>query len=211
MARPSSSPLAEMTSAEETGRPISAVPACRRGPHPVAAIRDALTRAGVLSAAALARVPDGRRARAIGGVVIVRQRPRPPPRASSSSHWRTRPDSPNAIITTSAILRSTSRSWLSNKRPDHRRRGAEPAGPWVSAEGPIDFTATVRQARRSRHLARLSLARPDRLRTSGLWSDWSLNICAKPRRARPRSGRRYGHPVRNTRTALFPFRPHRQP
>jgi error-prone DNA polymerase len=70
---PSPSPLAEMTSAEETSADFRGT-SVSTGPHPVVAIREALTRAGVLSAAALARVPDGRRAR-IGGVVIVRQRP----------------------------------------------------------------------------------------------------------------------------------------
>ncbi|HVR62505.1 MAG TPA: error-prone DNA polymerase [Polyangia bacterium] len=72
-AAPAPSPLAEMTTAEETGADFRGT-GVSTGPHPVAAMREALTRAGVLSAAALARVPDGRRAR-IGGVVIVRQRP----------------------------------------------------------------------------------------------------------------------------------------
>ncbi|HEX3697050.1 MAG TPA: error-prone DNA polymerase [Polyangia bacterium] len=67
------SPLAEMTAAEETGADFRGT-SVSTGPHPVAALRDQLTRAGVVSAAALAQIPDGRRAR-IGGVVIVRQRP----------------------------------------------------------------------------------------------------------------------------------------
>lgn len=44
------------------------------GAHPVAFVRAALDRQGVTRAADLARVPQGRRAR-VAGVVIVRQRP----------------------------------------------------------------------------------------------------------------------------------------
>ena len=44
------------------------------GPHPVSFARAELDRAGSRRAADLARVPDGRRAR-VGGIVIVRQRP----------------------------------------------------------------------------------------------------------------------------------------
>jgi error-prone DNA polymerase len=44
------------------------------GPHPMAFVRDRLDAAGVIPAAALAGIPDGRRVR-VAGVVIVRQRP----------------------------------------------------------------------------------------------------------------------------------------
>src|SRR6185436_117151 len=44
------------------------------GAHPIALVRDTLRAQGVVTAAALARIPDGRRAR-VGGIVIVRQRP----------------------------------------------------------------------------------------------------------------------------------------
>ena len=44
------------------------------GPHPIAYARESLRRAGVLTAAELAHVADGQRART-AGIVIVRQRP----------------------------------------------------------------------------------------------------------------------------------------
>jgi error-prone DNA polymerase len=44
------------------------------GPHPISYVRAQLDARGVTTAAALARLPDGARAR-IGGIVIVRQRP----------------------------------------------------------------------------------------------------------------------------------------
>jgi error-prone DNA polymerase len=44
------------------------------GAHPIAFVRETLRAQGVVTAAALATIPDGRRAR-IGGIVIVRQRP----------------------------------------------------------------------------------------------------------------------------------------
>ncbi|HXI56669.1 MAG TPA: OB-fold nucleic acid binding domain-containing protein, partial [Polyangia bacterium] len=67
------SPLAEMTPAEETGADFRGT-GISTGPHPLAALRQELTQAGVVSAAQLNTLPDGRRAR-IGGIVIVRQRP----------------------------------------------------------------------------------------------------------------------------------------
>jgi error-prone DNA polymerase len=70
---PEPSPLPEMTAAERlvadyrgTGVTV--------GPHPMALVRAACARQGVVPAAALARVPDGRRVR-IAGAAIVRQRP----------------------------------------------------------------------------------------------------------------------------------------
>jgi error-prone DNA polymerase len=67
------SPLAEMTPAEETGADFRGT-GLSTGPHPLAALRQELTDAGVVSAAQLTTLPDGSRAR-IGGIVIVRQRP----------------------------------------------------------------------------------------------------------------------------------------
>jgi error-prone DNA polymerase len=67
------SPLAEMTPAEETGADFRGT-GVSTGPHPLAALRAELTQAGVVSAAQLTTIPDGRRAR-VGGIVIVRQRP----------------------------------------------------------------------------------------------------------------------------------------
>jgi len=68
-----SSPLPEMTDDEEIAADFDGT-GVTTGPHPVSFMRAELTRAGVVSAAALAEVPHGRRAR-IAGVVIVRQRP----------------------------------------------------------------------------------------------------------------------------------------
>jgi error-prone DNA polymerase len=67
------SPLPEMTEAEELGADFRGT-GVSTGPHPVALARAELDRLGVTRAADLAGVPDGRRAR-VGGVVIVRQRP----------------------------------------------------------------------------------------------------------------------------------------
>jgi error-prone DNA polymerase len=67
------SPLPEMTDDEEIAADFDGT-GVTTGPHPVSFVREQLTRAGVVSAAALASVPHGRRAR-IAGVVIVRQRP----------------------------------------------------------------------------------------------------------------------------------------
>jgi len=44
------------------------------GPHPMSFVRAELDRQGITRASDLAKVPDGRRAR-VAGVVIVRQRP----------------------------------------------------------------------------------------------------------------------------------------
>jgi error-prone DNA polymerase len=70
---PEPSPLPEMTAAERlvadyrgTGVTV--------GPHPMALVRAACARRGVVTAAALGTVPDGRRVR-IAGAAIVRQRP----------------------------------------------------------------------------------------------------------------------------------------
>jgi error-prone DNA polymerase len=67
------SPLPEMSDDDEMladfrGTGIST------GPHPMTLARAELSRAGILSAAELQQVPNGRRAR-VAGVVIVRQRP----------------------------------------------------------------------------------------------------------------------------------------
>ncbi|HVZ72149.1 MAG TPA: error-prone DNA polymerase [Polyangia bacterium] len=67
------SPLDEMTEADEMTADFRGT-GLSTGPHPMTFARAELRRAGVLTAADLARVPDGRRAR-VGGVVIVRQHP----------------------------------------------------------------------------------------------------------------------------------------
>ncbi|HVX93966.1 MAG TPA: error-prone DNA polymerase [Polyangia bacterium] len=67
------SPLPEMSDAEELSADFHGT-GVTTGPHPMTFSRDDLRRAGVLTAAELLDVPDGRRAR-VGGVVIVRQHP----------------------------------------------------------------------------------------------------------------------------------------
>jgi error-prone DNA polymerase len=67
------SPLPEMSDAEELTADFRGT-GLTTGPHPMVFARDELRRAGVLTAAELLRVPDGRRAR-VGGVVVVRQHP----------------------------------------------------------------------------------------------------------------------------------------
>jgi error-prone DNA polymerase len=66
-------PLPEMTAEEEMSADFAGT-SLSTGAHPVAFVRAALDRQGVTRAADLARVPQGRRAR-VAGVVIVRQRP----------------------------------------------------------------------------------------------------------------------------------------
>jgi error-prone DNA polymerase len=66
-------PLPEMTGAEEMEADFHAG-SMSTGPHPISFARDALDRDGVTRAGDLRLVPNGRRAR-IAGVVIVRQRP----------------------------------------------------------------------------------------------------------------------------------------
>jgi DNA polymerase III alpha subunit len=70
---PSSSPLPEMTPFEETIADFQGTE-MTTGAHPVTYVRDVLDRHGVIPAADLAGLPDRRRVR-IGGAVIVRQRP----------------------------------------------------------------------------------------------------------------------------------------
>ncbi len=67
------SPLPEMSDADEMTADFRGT-GLSTGPHPMTFAREALRQAGVVTAAELARVPDGRRAR-VGGVVIVRQHP----------------------------------------------------------------------------------------------------------------------------------------
>jgi error-prone DNA polymerase len=67
------SPLSEMTDAEELTADFRGT-GLTTGPHPMTFARAELRAAGVVTATELARVPDGRRAR-VGGVVIVRQHP----------------------------------------------------------------------------------------------------------------------------------------
>jgi error-prone DNA polymerase len=67
------SPLPEMSADEELTADYRGT-GLSTGPHPMTFARAEMKRAGVLAAADLARVPDGRRAR-VGGVVIVRQHP----------------------------------------------------------------------------------------------------------------------------------------
>jgi error-prone DNA polymerase len=70
---PPPSPLPEMTAEEELSADYAGT-SLTIGPHPVAFARAALDRQGITRAADLAAVPQGRRAR-VAGVVIVRQRP----------------------------------------------------------------------------------------------------------------------------------------
>jgi len=67
------SPLPPMSEAEETQADFRHS-GITLGPHPMTHARAALARRGVVTAAGLHEVPDGRRA-AVAGVVIVRQRP----------------------------------------------------------------------------------------------------------------------------------------
>jgi error-prone DNA polymerase len=67
------SPLPEMSGAEEMSADFRGT-GMSTGPHPITFVRAQLARAGILRAADLGRVPNGRRAR-VAGVVIVRQRP----------------------------------------------------------------------------------------------------------------------------------------
>jgi error-prone DNA polymerase len=67
------SPLPEMTAEEELSADYAGT-GLTIGPHPVAFVRAALDRQGITRAADLGAVPQGRRAR-VAGVVIVRQRP----------------------------------------------------------------------------------------------------------------------------------------
>jgi error-prone DNA polymerase len=67
------SPLPEMGEAERMSADFRGT-GMSTGPHPVSFVRAALDREGILRAADVGRVPNGRRAR-VGGVVIVRQRP----------------------------------------------------------------------------------------------------------------------------------------
>jgi error-prone DNA polymerase len=71
--RVEASPLDEMSDAEELTADFRGT-GLSTGPHPMTFARDELRRAGVITAAELARVPDGRRAR-VGGIVVVRQHP----------------------------------------------------------------------------------------------------------------------------------------
>jgi len=68
-----SSPLPEMTGSEEMSADFRGT-GMSTGPHPMAFLRAALDRQGITRARELARVPNGRRAR-VAGLVIVRQRP----------------------------------------------------------------------------------------------------------------------------------------
>src|SRR5262249_14724929 len=67
------SPLHEMTREEETAADYETAQ-MTTGPHLIQHWRDKLDACGILSAAALARLPDGQRVRT-AGAVIVRQRP----------------------------------------------------------------------------------------------------------------------------------------
>ncbi len=70
---PPESPLPEMTAEEELSADYAGT-SLTLGPHPVAFARAALDRQGITRAADLGALPQGRRAR-VAGVVIVRQRP----------------------------------------------------------------------------------------------------------------------------------------
>jgi error-prone DNA polymerase len=67
------SPLPEMTDAEELTADFRGT-GLTTGPHPMSFAREELRKDGVLTAAEILTVPDGRRAR-VGGVVVVRQHP----------------------------------------------------------------------------------------------------------------------------------------
>jgi error-prone DNA polymerase len=67
------SPLPEMTEAEELMADYRGT-GMTTGPHPMVFAREELRRMGALTSAELTNVPDGRRAR-VGGVVVVRQHP----------------------------------------------------------------------------------------------------------------------------------------
>ena len=71
--RSADSPLPEMTDAEELTADFRGT-GMTTGPHPMTFARDDLRRGGVLTAAELPNVPDGRRAR-VAGIVVVRQHP----------------------------------------------------------------------------------------------------------------------------------------
>ena len=66
-------PLPEMSEAERMTADYAGTN-LSTGPHPISFLRPALERRGITPAGALARVPQGRRAR-VAGLVIVRQRP----------------------------------------------------------------------------------------------------------------------------------------
>ena len=68
-----SSPLPEMTGPEKMTADFHGT-GLSTGPHPMSFVRAELDRQGITRASDLAKVPDGRRAR-VAGVVIVRQRP----------------------------------------------------------------------------------------------------------------------------------------
>jgi error-prone DNA polymerase len=70
---PEPSPLPEMTPREELYADYAGIQ-LTLGPHPVSYLRPALEARGVVSAAALAKIPNGQRVRTAGSV-IVRQRP----------------------------------------------------------------------------------------------------------------------------------------
>jgi error-prone DNA polymerase len=67
------SPLPEMTDAEELTADFRGT-GMTTGPHPMVFAREDLRKRGVLTAAEILTMPDGRRAR-VGGVVVVRQHP----------------------------------------------------------------------------------------------------------------------------------------
>ncbi len=67
------SPLPEMSAAEETSADYGSAE-MTTGPHPIQHVRPRLSARSVVTAAALRKLPDGRRVRA-AGAVIVRQRP----------------------------------------------------------------------------------------------------------------------------------------
>jgi error-prone DNA polymerase len=69
----SSSPLPEMSPIEETAADYVGT-GLTTGPHPMAHLRESLTRQGIVRATDLTRVPNGRITRA-AGLVICRQRP----------------------------------------------------------------------------------------------------------------------------------------
>jgi error-prone DNA polymerase len=73
LADPEPSPLAEMTPVEETMADFSGIQ-LTLGPHPMTWLRPQLAEKGVVTATALETLPNGRRVRTAGSV-IVRQRP----------------------------------------------------------------------------------------------------------------------------------------
>ncbi len=120
------SPLAEMTSLEETLTDYR-VAGLTTGPQVMAHLRDALRARGLLSAEALRRVPDGRHVR-VAGHLIVRQRPV----SAKGFCFLTLEDETG---TANAVL--TPRAFQRFRAPLHMASIVEVAGPIQKVDGVI--------------------------------------------------------------------------